>query len=96
MPLDIALLILQRTRPDLKESHTHPWPHFCKLDALKASLDKDVMPNLNGILYILKRDDAIAYFRRSFAGREQVFENLDAAGAKLCGEAFKDEVGVGF
>lgn len=94
MPLDIALLILQRARANLKKSHTHPGSHLRKLHALESRFDKNMMPHFNRILYVLKRDNAVSHFGRGFAGREEVFEDLHAAGTERGSEAVEDEVWV--
>ena len=55
-----------------------------------------MVPDLDRILNVLERDNAVADFGGGFAGREQVFQDLYAAFSELCAEAFEDEVGVGF
>ncbi len=73
MPLHIALLVIQRPRPNLKQPHAHPGTHLRQLHRLKPSLDENVMADLDSVFDILERDDAVADFGCGFAGREEVF-----------------------
>jgi len=49
-----------------------------------------VVPDLDRVFDVLERDDAVSDFGGGFAGREKVFENLNAAFSQLCAEAFED------
>jgi len=70
MPLNIPLLIVQRPRPNLKQPHAHPRSHLRQFHRLVPCLDKNMVPDLDRILNVLERDDAVSYFGGGFAGRE--------------------------
>jgi hypothetical protein len=76
MPLDITLLVIQGTGPNLKQPHTHPRAYFCELDGLVSCLDEDVMAHFNCVLDVLEGDDAGAYFGIGFPWWEKVLEDL--------------------
>ena len=54
MPLDVALLVVQRAGPDLEETHAHPRPDLCQLHRLVSCLDEDVVADLNGVFDVLE------------------------------------------
>lgn len=54
MPLDIPLLIIQRTRPNLKQAHAHPRPNLRQLHRLVPRLYENMVADLNCILNILE------------------------------------------
>ena len=68
VPLDIALLVVQRAGPDLKQPHAHPRPDLRQLDGLEARLDEDVMSHLDRVLDVLesgkKKRSALALYTK--------------------------------
>lgn len=99
MPLDIALLLRDRSRSDLKQAHRHARPHLRQLHALPSRAHKHVVPHLDAVLDVLERHHAAAQLgarRDGFPGGEDVFEDLHDAFPERGAESFEDEVRVGF
>jgi hypothetical protein len=60
MPLDIALLVLQRSSPDLKQPHRHARSDFGELDGLVSRLHKDVVADFDGVFDVLESSSLLA------------------------------------
>jgi hypothetical protein len=60
MPLHIALLVLQRSCPNLKQPHRHARAHFRELDGLVARLDEDVMADFDGVFNVFEAGSPLA------------------------------------
>ena len=98
-PLNITILVLQRSATDLETAHRHSWSDLCQLHALVSSLHKDVVAHFDRILDVLERHNSaskLGSVRNGVARWEDVLEDLDNALAEIGGEALKDEVWVGF
>lgn len=95
VPLDIAFLVLECAASNLKQAHRHPRTDLGQLDALVASLDKDVMAHFDAVVDVLECDDAAAQLRPAFSWREEVGYNLDHALAQRCCKAFEDQMRIG-
>lgn len=79
MPLDISVLVVKRTTPDFKQTHRHPRSYFREFHAIVARSYVDVMPNLNVVVIVFERDDAVANLALVGDGvhrREQMLQGL--------------------
>ena len=54
MPLDVSLLVIQRTRPNLKQAHVHSRTHLCQLDRLVSCLDKDMVADFDCVFDVFE------------------------------------------
>lgn len=66
MPLDISVLILKGTTPDLKWTHCHSGANLCELDTVISGPNKDVVSELDAVVDVFERDNSTAHF--VFAG----------------------------
>jgi hypothetical protein len=60
MPLHIALLVLQRSCPNLKQPHRHARPDLRKLDGLVARLDENVVADFDGVFDVFEAGSPLA------------------------------------
>lgn len=54
VPLDVALLVVQRASADLEQTHAHARAHLGQLDRLVAGLDEDVVADFYCVLDVLE------------------------------------------
>jgi hypothetical protein len=98
-PLNVSILILQRSSSDLETSHRHSWSDLSQLNTLISCFHKYVVPYFDAILDILKCDDSASKFGfvcDSFAWREYVLQYLDDSKSQFRCKAFEDQMWIGF
>ena len=99
MPLDVGGLVIQGPAADLKQAHGHAGSDLGEFDGGATRADEDVVAELDAVGHVLERDDAgadLVAARGRLARGEEVFEDLDDAGAERGGEVVEQEVRVGF
>lgn len=95
LPLNIPLLVINRTVPDLIDSHRHARTNFRKLQLIVPCTHVEVVPHLDTIIFqTLERNGTIANFHCSVPGGEQVCQNALNTFTQLCGETIKDKVRI--
>lgn len=98
-PFDVSILILQCSASYLKTSHRHSRPNLRQLHTLVASLDKDVMPNLDAVVDILESYHAAAQLRLvcdGFPWWKDVLQHFYNALAETRGEPLEYQMWIGF
>lgn len=85
-PLNISILVLQRSSTNLEAAHRHSWSDLCQLNALVSSFHKDVVAHLNSILDVLERYNSASKLGSvcdGVARWKDVLEDLDDALAEI-------------